>query len=154
MPPVGTPDICLATKTLSHLAKRIAVFSAVIGTFRYTCNVDSNLNPFQDCLNTMGKLCDPTYISGNSTRINGCKNAVNTMTLGMSIHWQKVRKECGQWSMNGFTGLATSTLCSAANIALQNNAYYIGPDGSQIKVSSALTDSVVQGLWSNPALQG
>ena len=102
----------------------------------------------------MGKLCDPTYISGNSARINGCKNAVNNMTLRMSDHWQDVRIQCGQWSMNGFKGLATSPLCSDANIALQNNAYYIGPDGSQIKVSSALTDSVVQGLWSNPALKG
>jgi len=150
-PPVRTPDACLATGPASPLVKRTLAFSTAIGSYKFTCNVDSNLNPFQDCLNTMGKLCDPTYMSSNPSSITTCKDAVNTMTLGMSVHWQDVRKHCGQWSIKGSE---KSPQCSDANIALQNNAYYIGPDGSQIKVSSALTDSVVQGLWSNPALKG
>jgi len=152
-PPAGTSDACLATGPASPLVKRSLTFSAVIGSFRYTCNVDDNQNPFQDCLNTMGKLCNPTYMSGNSVRISECKNAINTMTLGMNIFWRNVRRDCGQWPLNGFTGAVTSNDCTYANNQLQNNAYYIA-DGIKIYVTSDLTSTVNAGLWGNPALKG
>lgn len=155
-PPVGTPDVCLATGPATPLAKRILAFSTVIASFKYTCNVDDKLNPFQDCINTMGKICDPTYISANTTRINDCKTAVNTMTLGMSIYWQNVRRQCGQWTYNtvdGFKGSVISNNCYLANQALQQNAYYTTPDGQRIPVTAALTNSVNSGLWGNPFLR-
>lgn len=155
MPPPGTSDACLATGLATPLVKRTLSFSIVIGSYKYTCNVDDNLNPFQDCLNTMGKLCDSTFISGNLTRINECKNAVNSMTTGMSIHWQNVRKACGQWSYNGVTGLTTSVPCADANKALQLNSYYVDPlTLGKIYVTSALTDSVNGRLWNNQVLKG
>jgi len=153
-PPAGTPDACLATGPASPLVKRSLTFSAVIGLFRYTCNVDDKQNPYQDCLNTMGKLCDPTYMSGNSVLISECKNAVNSMTLGMNIFWQNVRRDCGQWPFNGVTGAMTSNNCISANNQLQDNAYYVTPDGNKIYVTSALTSTVNAGVWGNTALKG
>ena len=150
-PPAGTSDACLATGSASPLVKRTLTFSAVIGLYKYTCNMDDNQNPFQDCINTMGKLCNPTYMSGNSVRISECKNAVNSMTLGMNIFWQNVRRECGQWSWNGSTGAVTSHNCISANNQLENNAYYIA-DGTKIYVTSALTSTVNAGVWGNTAL--
>ena len=115
--------------------------------------MDDNQNPFQDCLNTMGKLCDPTYMSGNSVRISECKNAVNSMTLGMSDLWKNVRRECGQWSFNGFTGNVSSPDCNTANTNLLDNAYYVTHDGTKIYVTSALTSTVNAGVWGITALK-
>lgn len=152
-PPSGTPAACLAAGPASPLVKRIQVFTVALDTFKYTCNVDDFRNPYQDCLNIMAKMCDPVYLSTNSTRINYCKNSVNSLTLQMNFYWQKVRKECGQWPFNGTIGVATSVACADANIALQRNVSYTAVDGTLIKVTPALTDSVNQALWSNPVLK-
>jgi len=152
-PPPGTPEACLATGPATSLRKRILAFSQVIGSYKFTCNVDSNLNPFQDCLNTMGQICNPTYIAGDTTRINDCKNGVNIMVRQMNSHWQLVRKECGQWPWYGTTGSVTSTNCASATQALQANAFYIAA-GSKINVPASLIDSINRGLWSNSALKG
>jgi len=153
-PPPGTPGACLATGPATSLRKRILAFSQVIGTYNFTCHSDSNGNPFQDCLNTMGQICNSTYIAGNTIRINDCKTKVNTMIEQMNSHWQLVRKSCGQWSWNGITGSVGSTDCASANTALQQNAFYIISDGSRIKVPASLTDSINRGLWSNTVLKG
>jgi len=151
-PPPETPDSCLATGSATSLQKRTLNFAAEIGSYKYTCNLDLNNNPYQDCLNTMAKICHPEYLGTNSTRISGCKNSVNSITGGMNSYWQDVRKACGQWSWNGAVGSVTSTSCTSANIALQNNAYYI-VGGILTKVPASLTDSINKGLWSNPALK-
>jgi len=153
-PPPETPRECLATGPATSLRKRILAFSQVIGSYKFTCNVDSNLNPFQDCLNMMGQICNPAYIAGNTTRINDCKNGVNSMVGQMNSHWQLVRQSCGQWPWYGTTGSLTSTNCASANKALQANAFYITSDGSKINVPSSLTDSINKGLWSNTVLAG
>jgi hypothetical protein len=152
-PPPETPEACLATGSATSLRKRILTFSQVFGTYKFTCNVDSNLNPFQDCLNTMAQICNVTYIAGNPTRINDCKNGVDSMTGQMNIHWQNVRKACGQWPWYGTTGSVASTNCASASSALQQNAFYITSVGS-INVPVSLTDSINRGLWSNTVLAG
>jgi len=151
-PPAGTPDSCLATGAASPLVKRALVFSTNIGTYKYTCNTDSNRNPFGDCLNTMAKICNTVYISGNSTRISQCKDGVNSMTSQMNNFWQNVRKECGQWSYNGFTGSVKSINCYSANQALHKNAFYLAADNTRIMVDSSVTNSINSGLWGNPSL--
>jgi len=152
-PPPGIPDSCLATEKTGPLMKRSITFSAVIGLFKFTCNVDELKNPFQDCLNTMAKLCNPSYMSSDPTRISVCKNTVDTMFSGMSDLWQNVRRECGQWPWNQYTGAASSLPCVTANAALQENGYYVTPVG-KIYVTSSLTNSVNQGLWGATLLRG
>ncbi len=152
LPPSGTPDECLASGLATSLIKRTQIFSAPIGTYKYTCNLDSNNNPFQDCLNMMAKICHPSYMGNDTARISGCKSSVNSITGGMNSYWQDVRKACGQWSWNGAVGSVASTSCTSANIALQNNAYYI-VGGILTKVPASLTTSINLGLWSNPALK-
>jgi len=145
-PPPGTPDACLATGPALTLSKRILAFSQVIGSFKYTCNTDSNNNPYADCLNSMAKICNTTDSSFDKTR---CQTGVNMMFGNMSTHWQAVRKECGQWSWNGSPAsinAASSSNCASANSNLRANAFYIH-DGDQ-KVTSGLTDSINQRLWS------
>jgi len=151
-PPPETPDSCLATGSATSLQKRILTFAAEIGSYKYTCNLDFNNNPYQDCLNTMAKICHPVYMGNDTARISGCKSSVNSITGGMNSYWQDFRKACGQWSWNGAVGSVTSTSCTSANIALQNNAYYI-VGGILTKVPASLTDSINKGLWSNPALK-
>jgi len=155
-PPPGTPDACLATGPASPLQKRDQVFSQNIGSFRYTCNVDANGNPFQDCLNTQAKICNTTDMGTDATRLSDCKNGVDKMALNMSTYWQAVRRECGQWPwIDGFTGNKTSSGCVTANYNLTRNAYYIVPDPpTKVYVTSALTDSVNVGLWGNTKLKG
>jgi len=73
------------------------------------------------------------------------------MTRGLSSHWQNVRKYCGQWSFDGFTGSSNSSNCANANIALQANAkYYAWIDGvlTAFPITSSFTVSVTTGLWS------
>jgi hypothetical protein len=151
-PPGGTPLQCLATGPATSLRKRILAHSQVIGSYRFTCNVDSNGNPFQDCLNMMFQICDPTYIAGSTTRINDCKTGVNIMIGYMNSHWQLVRQSCGQWPWYGTTGSVTSTNCASANSALQANAQYVTTEGAKFNVPASVTDSINRGLWSNTVL--
>jgi len=162
-PPLGAPDECLASGPATSLLKRTQIFSAPIGSYKYTCNLDSNGNPYQDCLNTMAKICHPDFLGTNTTRITFCKDKVNSMVVSttqpMNRFWQNVRKECGQWKWtDGTIGNIDSTKCIDANLELQKNAYYVAPneDGTgtvKIPVPSALTESISKGLWRNPALK-
>jgi hypothetical protein len=97
----------------------------------------------------MGALCNPTYISGNSTRISTCKNSIDQMHVSMSTLWQAVPPACAPWK----NGLTTSSACTTANNNLIAGAYYVTPLGN-VKISSYLTDSIKKNLWSNPALAG
>lgn len=126
--------------------KRIIVYSLSISSYLFTCNVDSNLNPYQDCFNAMSAICNPLKMKG-SKEIKTCMNAVDQMTSAMNYYWQNVRKECGQWAWQGFVGNVSSTNCTAANQQLWNNTYYVTPLGTNIYVSEALTDSIIVGLW-------
>jgi len=152
-PPPETPAVCLATGPASPLQKRVEVFSQNIGSYRYTCNVDANGNPFQDCLNTQAKICNTTDMGTDPTRLSDCKNGVDKMALNMSTYWQAVRRECGQWAWTGFIGNKDSSNCAAANNNLIANAYYVTPIG-RVYVTSALTNSVNVGLWGNTKLKG
>jgi len=148
-PAAGTSPECLSTGPASPLAKRALVFSQNIGAFKYTCNNDPYGNPYQDCLNAQGAICNTTYISGNQSRIDNCKKGVDQMTRSLSSFWQNVRKSCGQWSFDGAVkGSSTSLSCSNANNALQQNAFYLLPDGTKGPVTSSFTNSVTSGLWS------
>jgi len=153
-PPPGTKEACLATGPATPLQRRTEIFSQNIGSFRFTCNVDDNLNPFQDCFNTQARICNPTYMGFNATRLRDYKNGVDQMVEKMSSLWQAVRKQCGQWAwIDGFRGNKDSAYCDKANSDLINKAYYVA-DGSKIYVTSALTESVKAGLWSNTQLKG
>lgn len=102
-------------------------------------------------MNLMGAFCDPNFVGWDSTRIQGCKNAVDTISGALNIYWQNVRRECGQWP---FYGQRSSNNCEPANAALRANAYYLLPDGAtRIYVTSQLTSSMSR-LWNNPALKG
>jgi len=148
-----TSEECLASGSATSLRKRTPVFSSVIGSYQYTCNLDSNGNPYQNCLNTMAKICHPNYIGNNITRIDACKIGVNSMTLMMNPSWQNVRKACGQWSWNGMIGNVDSLSCTSANSALQANAFYVLPDLTKVPVNASLTDSINIGLWRNQVLR-
>jgi hypothetical protein len=68
----------------------------------------------------------------------------------MNTHWQRVRKQCGQWSFtpNGITYPADpSDNCATANSNLIANAFYI-LNGIQVRVDSGITESINVGLWS------
>ena len=147
-PPAGTDLACLSTGPATPLTKRIQVFSQNIGDLKFTCNNDALGNPYQDCLNAQGALCNPTYIFGNSTRKTQCRDAVDTMTRGLSSVWQNVRKSCGQWSFDGLIGSVNSQNCINANHALKS-AFYILPDGNRQYVDAPFIDSVNEGLWRN-----
>ena len=147
-PPAGTDLACLSTGPATPLTKRIQVFSQNIGDLKFTCNNDALGNPYQDCLNAQAALCNPTYISRKSTRKTQCRNAVDTMTRGLSSVWQNVRKSCGQWSFDGLIGSVNSQNCINANHALKS-AFYILPDGNRQYVADPFIDSVNEGLWGN-----
>jgi len=146
-PPPGSPDACLSVGPALSLSKRILAFSQVIGSFKYTCNTDANKNPYADCLNTMAKICNTADTSFDKTR---CHTGVNMMFGNMSTHWQAVRKECGQWSWNGYPASSTaasSSYCATANSNLRTNAFYIH-NGIRVPVDLGLTESTNVGLWS------
>jgi len=152
-PPARTSLECLSTGPATALSKRVLVFSQNIDSLRFTCNTDTNGNPYQDCLNAQGAICNPNYIEGNSDRIKTCKDRVNEMTTSLSLPWQNVRKYCGKWSFNDVIGSPDSLSCNNTNILLQKNAFYTLNDGTTVRVTPALTESVMEGLWRNPALQ-
>jgi len=137
---------CLAAGPASPLVKRAEVFTISIQTYKFSCSVDNNYNPFQDCLNTMSALCNPTFITKNSTRISNCKTSVDGMFSQMNPLWQAVPASCALWKSS-----STSTACDTANKKLTENAYYTSPTGL-VPVTSALTDSIKQNLWGNPEL--
>jgi len=119
------------------------------GIYKFTCNTDSNMNPYADCLNSMAIICntsDPTFIK---TR---CQTGINQMFAGMSAHWQNVRQDCGRWpfTRNGitYTGVYPSDNCASANKNLIANAFYIQKDGSKVRVDSQITESTNVRLWS------
>ena len=75
----------------------------------------------------------------------------------MNSLWIAWRRECGQWAWtDGYIGNATSSSCIAAKLALQQiqNANYTEADGSIVPVSSSVIDSIQEGLWNNPYLNG
>jgi hypothetical protein len=148
----GIPDECLAAGGFANsLRKRTLVNAATIGSYNYTCRLDENRNPLQDCLYLIYKLCS------DKTGIQYCKEKVDEMMRKMSPWWQNVRKECGPWKWVGNVGNVYSEKCVNANRELQKNAYYVKHDleGNEVKVyiPSSLTDSINKGFWSNPDLK-
>ena len=75
------------------------------------------------------------------------------MARQMNNYWQNVRKECGQWSWDGYLGNKDHPNCANANTELQTYAYFVLPDGRQANVTRQLTNSVSSGLWSNTVLR-
>ena len=102
----------------------------------------------------MAYICNPTYLGTNSERISNCRNAVDTISNGLNLNWQNVRKECGQWPYGGFKGNFSSIGCLNVNAILRANSYFLLADGSRDAISTQLTESVRLGLWNNPVLQG
>jgi len=164
-PPEGTNPKCLATDDIDidddddddddTLQKRTVVYTTILARSRFTCNVDEHLNPYQDCMNTMGRLCDRGYMGSNTNLLTECKNAVDQMVQGMSPFWQAVRRECGQWAwIDGIKGKKTSSGCISAYSNLALNSYYIDEDGDRFYVPSSLIKSMDEGLWGNDKLNG
>ena len=150
-PPESTPAECLSSRPASRLVKRTLAFSQNVGTLPFTCNTDTNQNPFQDCLNSMNFFCHRTYIN-TTERVIYCRYVVDTITNALNRHWKEVRKQCGQWSYDGVKGDFRSERCLNANTALRGNATYFLTDGSTAPVTFNLTETVRLGLWSNMAL--
>lgn len=128
-------------------------FSENVNDLKFTCHVDGNNNPFQDCLNAMAYFCHPDTIADHPSNPNRCKKAVDDMVGFMNPVWQNVRIECGQWPWNGYKGNVTSDECTAANAALHIGAQYVAADGFITRPTLQLTDSVNARLWSNTALE-
>jgi len=88
--------------------------------YEFACPVDSNGNPMQSCLNSLGFFCGRNHTNGRPNRIQGCKSAVDDNFSTMSSFWIALRRECGQWAWtDGYIGNATSSSCIAAKVALQ-----------------------------------
>ena len=119
----------------------------------FTCHKDFQGNPFQDCLNSMAAFCRPNNIEGNFDRISTCKAAVDNITLTLNPNWQRVRRDCGQWTFGRIRPLFSSDSCANANDALRATSYYVLSDGSIVYVTRQLTDSVKVGLWDNAELR-
>jgi len=148
-PPAGTSLECLSTGLATPFGKRALLFSQNIRVsnqvYMYTCNNDTFGNPYQDCLNALGAICHKDYIALDQSLIKNCKDGIDQMTRGLSYHWRNVRKACGQWSFDGAEmGPYNASNCAAANNELQKYAF---TDGIS-PVTAALTDSVIEGLWS------
>lgn len=147
-PSLSTPASCLSTGSASHVSKKSLTFSQNIGQLKFTCNTDAKRNPFQDCLNSIAAVCNPSYIGNDPSRVSNCRNTIDTIADGLNSYWQDVRSECGQWSFKGRIG--SSSGCTDAVAALRANAYYVLPDGSKSYVTFQLTESLRVGLWQNP----
>jgi len=155
--PFGTADTCLSSDPSTTLSKRTINFaivtegrSYIFAGRPYTCDTDSNKNPFADCLSSLTKICNPNDPIWNKAN---CKTVVDAMFKLMSPHWQAVRRECGQWQWtDGFTGSHSSEACATANKNLIERTFYIQKDGTAIKVDEGMTNSMRLQLWSNPLL--
>ncbi len=142
----GTSLSCLATGSASPLVKRSQVFVIALQGFKFTCNVDAQKNPFQDCLNNMAAICTPSYVGKNPTRISGCKTSIDQMFSRMNPRWQAVLQSCALWKAR-----SSASACNTANNNLIAFASYNTPDGP-VKISSSLTESFKPKLWNNRAL--
>jgi len=147
---------CAASSTGSPLQKRALAFSMVIESSKLTCSTsETNGNPYQDCLNAVGAICNPSYMGSNATRVSYCKDGTNKISQVLSPLWQAVRRECGQWRWtDGFIGNKASSGCVTANSNLIKYAYYMSPEGTKVYVTSSLTNSLMANLWSNTKLNG
>jgi len=124
--------------------------------YEFACPVDSNGNPMQSCLNSLGFFCGRNHTNGRPNRIQGCKSAVDDNFSTMSSFWIALRRECGQWAWtDGYIGNATSSSCIAAKLALQQkqNANYTEADATIVPVSPSVINSIQEALWNNPYLQ-
>jgi len=139
----------LTMVSLISPAEAALVFSQVIGGDSYRCHVDTNKNPYFDCLNSMAFLCDPARTSFNKTT---CQTGVNQMFASMNSNWQEVRKECGHWpfTQNGisYTGVYPSNRCDSANSNLIANGFYI-QNGVRVPVTPVITETFNVKFWSN-----
>jgi len=140
---MGKPPIAPAEDSILPPVELIfaAVLSFPTVNYIFSCHTDLESNPYVDCLNTQAKLCSNTYMGNDATLISGCKTSVNAMVAELSPWWQNVRKECGQWPWQGYTGNYTSQQCINANSDLIKNGYYVKSDGTKSPVTSAFTDS-------------
>jgi len=121
--------------------------------YEFLCSMESNKNPKQDCLNSLAFFCGRSHIQGRPDVIAGCKRCVDDHFSRMNSFWISWRKECGKWAWAGwYIGNATSSKCSTAKLALQQNANYTEADGTIVPVSLAVIDSIKAGLWDNPFL--
>jgi len=157
-PADNTPESCLASEMhneTSSLVKRSQVFSQSFGSRKYmfTCNLETGtLNPFQDCLNTIVRVCSPTYTNYRSEGIQICKDAVDALSSTMNPLWQAVRKDCGQWQWKDSYKVLSLGSCDKSFAVLLKNAYYIFPDPitgrlQKLTLSKEFAQSVKAGLW-------
>ena len=154
-PPAVTPLACLATEPANTLAKRTQVFQKEIAGYRVTCHVDNNLNPFQDCLNTMRYYCDPSTLTKGPLYVADCKAKVDQMTNGMNKYWQTWHKYCdsSSWQYSNSKILTSGiSSCSAAIASLKANANY-QVDGITVSVTDPLINSGTELLWGSSFLQ-
>lgn len=140
-PPAGTVLSCLATGPVTTLAKRTQVFQKDIGSLRVTCNVDTNLNPFQDCLNTMRYYCDPAR---GSLYMSDCKVKVDAMTNEMNRYWQTWHHYCDKasWVYSAKQLTPGISSCAAATASLKAYAKYEG-----VSVPDAVITTAKEALW-------
>jgi len=133
------------------------VFSTKIRGRTYTCNVDTNKNPYIDCFDTMPIICDPAELSWDFRKRGNCQIGIDKMFASMSTLWQNLRKECGEWPfiLNGksYTGVYKSKKCATATINLMANGVYI-ENGKRFAVTPSTTDSVSRNIWSNRIIYG
>ena len=149
-PPLGTPLACLSTGPATTMTKRVQVYSQNIGDSKVTCNTDNLGNPFQDCLNAMVAVCDPSYINKNGK--NNCRYIIDNLAWKASTFWFAYRKYCGQWLFDGVVGSTSLSECSNAELLLVQNAYYNSRTGP-IYVTTDQTASWKEFLWNNQALK-
>lgn len=148
-PPPNTDRECLKSKSTSTPVKRSIALAETINSIKFTCNLDLNKNPFQDCLNAIGAFCDTNYIGSDSAKLDKCKYVVDKVIDKLSDYWKNVRRNCGKWSWYGTTGSYPSDNCKISNIELQKNVYYINSVGTKVYVGPQLAESINIGLWEN-----
>ena len=128
------------------------VISTALSGLRFSCStIDGTLNPYADCANLMTAFCMPAQVTTTAGK-NQCRSVVDQVFSKLNQLWINVRKECGQWPYYGYIGSADSEKCTTAISYLRAGAYYKAFDGSQVLISQAFTESMMEGLWRREAL--
>jgi hypothetical protein len=123
-------------------------------SIEFTCTVDANKNPKQNCFNALAFFCGRSQLEGGLGPVLSCKERVDDNFSKMNAFWITWRRECGRWAWtDGYIGNPSSSYCSAARLALEQNAKYDVMWIGTFAVPRLALDSIHQALWDNPSIQ-
>lgn len=126
-----------STTTVAVVMKQI--YSFTLNKMKFTCNVDSNGHPFQDCLNSIAYSTN--FSAGQSIYLT------NLFFNNSAVPWSNFRNNC----MPGRIGVTErfSAACNNSGQYLMNNGYIYGSYSTKLNVSRIIVDNLVKFLWTS-----